>query len=137
LQRSVSILLPVYNAESTLSDTVTDVLEVASDLSNCFELVIIDDGSADATSEVIDDLIHSYPQIRAVRHGEHLGPEAAIRTGLKHSTAEVILLRDTAHRQAKPGYQMFRRRVLERIHGSGRPGRPNYLARLKQPARSE
>ena len=131
LQRSLSILLSVYNAESTLSNTVADVLDTAADLSERFELVIIDDGSVDATSEVVDELIYSYPQIKAVRHGKHLGQEAAIRTGLEHSSGEIVLLHDAAHSKAKPRYQLFRRRVLERIHGSSRPTRPNFMERMK------
>ena len=56
--------------------------------------LIIDDGSTDATSEVAHELTHHYPQVRVVRHGTSLGREAAIRTGLKRSQGEVVVMRD-------------------------------------------
>ena len=49
VNRSLTVLLPVRDAQSTLAATVTQVLEMASDLSERFELLIIDDGSSDAT----------------------------------------------------------------------------------------
>ncbi len=94
MERSLTVLLPVHNAESTLARTVHEVLEVVSELTSRIELVIVDDGSKDATSEVADDLIRHYPQVRTARHGERLGRDAAIRTGLKQSQGEIILLRE-------------------------------------------
>jgi glycosyltransferase involved in cell wall biosynthesis len=94
VDRSLTVLLPVRNAQSTLAANVQEILEVVSDLTRRFELVIIDDGSTDATIEVADELIHSYPQVRTLRHGTAQGHEAAIGTGLRHSTGEVVVLRD-------------------------------------------
>lgn len=94
MERSLSVLLPVRNAQSTLAAMVFEVLEVAADLTSRFELVIIDDGSTDATSEIATDLRRRYPQILAIRHGEPQGKEAAIRAGLQCSSGDVVLLRD-------------------------------------------
>jgi glycosyltransferase involved in cell wall biosynthesis len=94
VERSLTVLLPVHNAQSTLSDTVVEILEVVSDLTDRFELVIVDDGSVDATSEVAQELTCRYPQVRAVRHGQCLGCEAAVRTGLQRSSGEIVFVRD-------------------------------------------
>ena len=64
------------------------------DLTRQFELIIIDDGSTDATIEVADELANQYPQIRVARHALPQGRLAALRTGLQKSTGEVILLHD-------------------------------------------
>ena len=63
---SLSVLLPVKNAQATLAATVQEILDVAADLSEQFELLIIDDGSSDATSEIATELTQNYPQVRAV-----------------------------------------------------------------------
>jgi glycosyltransferase involved in cell wall biosynthesis len=84
----------VRNAQSTLAANVQEILDVVSELTRRFELVIIDDGSTDATSEVADELIRLYPQVRTLRHGTAQGCDAAISTGLRHSTGEIIVLRD-------------------------------------------
>jgi glycosyltransferase involved in cell wall biosynthesis len=84
----------VRNAQSTLAANVQEILDVVSELTRRFELVIIDDGSTDATSEVADELIRFYPQVRTLRHGTAQGRDSAISTGLRHSTGEIIVLRD-------------------------------------------
>jgi len=84
--------LPVHNAQSTIADRVRDLLEVLPELTDCFELVVIDDGSTDATIEVADELAQQYPQLGVVRHGRWLGRVAAIRTGLKRIRGEIILI---------------------------------------------
>jgi hypothetical protein len=57
-------------------------------------VVIVDDGSTDATSEVARELALNYPQVRVVYRGNPEGREAAIRTGLEQSQGEVVLVRD-------------------------------------------
>jgi len=90
----LSVLLPVRDVQSTLAATVLEILEILPELTSRFELIVIDDGSKDATLEVADDLAEHYPQVRAVHHTEPRGHSAAIQTGLRHSSGEVIFLRD-------------------------------------------
>ncbi len=100
MQHSLTILLPVKNAQSTLAATVQEILDVVSELSERIELLIIDDGSIDATSEVASELTRHYPQVRAICHGRSLGREEAIRTGLHESTGEVVLIEE--EKRGKP-----------------------------------
>jgi hypothetical protein len=131
VQRSLSVVLPVKNAQATLDQAVHDILEVVADSSEQFELLIIDDGSTDATSEVAHELRRHYPQIRVVRHGVARGREAAIRTGVERSRGEVVMLRDNAC-----GFSLLERPQTMPVAAS-RPGRPNYLSRLKNFALDE
>ncbi|MCC6126029.1 MAG: glycosyltransferase [Pirellulales bacterium] len=94
MPNSLSVLLPVKNAQATLAATVQEILDVAADLSDKFELLIIDDGSSDATSEIATELTRNYPQVRIVRQGRSIGRQEAIRSGLKQTRGDVVLLHE-------------------------------------------
>ena len=128
---TLSVLLPVKDAQATLTTLVHDYLDLATDLGGQFELLIIDDGSTDATSEMAHELTHDYPQIRVVRHGMSLGREAAIRTGLEWSRGEKVVVAgregEFSRLETPPPAQ----------HTTSRPARPNYLSRLRDFVLSE
>jgi len=94
LDRSLTVLLPVHNAQSTLSQTVQELLDVLPEVSRRFDVVIIDDGSTDATSEVAAELACHYPQVQVAYRGTAMGHEAAIHAGLELSQGEVVVVRD-------------------------------------------
>jgi dolichol-phosphate mannosyltransferase len=124
-------LLPVKDAQATLSSSVHAILDLATDTVDRFEVLIIDDGSSDATSEIAHELTRHYPQVRLLRHGSALGMEAAIRTGLNRSQGEVVVMED-----GRGGFRVLDRRPL-RSHTASRPARPNYLGRIKNFVLSE
>ena len=94
VEHSLSVLLPVLNGQRTLAATAGEILEVLPELTPRFELLVIDDGSTDATVEIADELARQYPQVTVLRHGKTRGNAAALRTGLKQSRGEIIFLRD-------------------------------------------
>ena len=94
MERSLTALLPVENAQSSLTETVSRILEVLPELTKTFELLIIDDGSTDATIEVADELVVRYPQVRVVRHGDRQGRAAALRSGVEQSEGDVLFVAD-------------------------------------------
>ncbi len=63
MNQSLSVLLPVHNAQATLESDVATILDVLPELSRDFDVVIIDDASTDATWEIAEDLACRYPQI--------------------------------------------------------------------------
>jgi glycosyltransferase involved in cell wall biosynthesis len=106
LERPLTVLLPVQNVQATLAATVPDMLEVLAELTQRLELVIIDDGSTDATCEIAQELTFCYPQVRFLSHGSPLGGEAAVQKGLQRSTGDVILVR---HDNARAEVEEIRR----------------------------
>ena len=67
-QQTLSVVLTVHNAEKTLADQVSKTLDILTDLSARFELLIVDDGSTDQTEEVAHELARHFPQLRVARH---------------------------------------------------------------------
>jgi Glycosyltransferases involved in cell wall biogenesis len=93
---SLSIVVPVRNAETTLAPQIAKLLDVLPDLTGQFEVVVVDDGSTDHTVELVRDLASQYPQLRLIRHRETRGIEAAIRTGLQWAHGRTIFVQEDA-----------------------------------------
>ena len=93
---SLSVVLPVHNAESSLTHNVHELLEVLPDIATRFEILIVDDGSTDHTEEIAHDLSRCYPQVRVVRHAQRRGAAAAMQTGMTRSMGDVVFVHDEA-----------------------------------------
>ncbi|MCH8923792.1 MAG: glycosyltransferase, partial [Planctomycetes bacterium] len=81
-------------AQQSLARNVSVVLDVLPDLTDRFEVLIVDDGSTDGTDEVAEDLARKYPQVNVVRHAEQRGLAESITTALERSEGEIVFVPD-------------------------------------------
>ena len=89
----LSIIIPVFNEQKTLPVVIQKVK--AEKLSGVVkDIIIVDDGSTDKTSEYIRKIIKKEKRIRAFFHGRNKGKGAAISTALKASQGDYILIQD-------------------------------------------
>ncbi len=91
---SISLFFPAWNEEDYLERAATRALAVLSKLTSDFEILIINDGSTDRTQEIAEGLASRHRQIRVIEHRENQKLGGAIRTGLSHSTKEVVIYSD-------------------------------------------
>ena len=70
MDRSLSYILPVKNAQGDLSRQVERLLDMLSELTPWFELLIVDEGSHDDTADVAHDLAQRYPQVNTAYGSE-------------------------------------------------------------------
>lgn len=84
IRRSISILVPAYNEAGNLDGAVRDVVTAAGDLDE-YEVLIVNDGSSDATAGVADGLARELPGVRAIHHERNRGFAATYATGLAHA----------------------------------------------------
>jgi len=88
----LSILIPVYNEEKTIERLLKKVNEI-SILDVEKEIIVIDDGSTDRTSKLIEKL-HKEGKIILIKHDRNQGKGAAIRSGLNHATGDYTIIQD-------------------------------------------
>jgi len=86
----LSVVIPAYNEEATLSAVVRKVLAVPGLL----EVIVVDDCSTDATARIARQLDEAYEQVRAVFHERNVGKTAALRTGFALTRGDVVIVQD-------------------------------------------
>lgn len=87
----LSVIIPVYNEEKTVSNIVDRVLQIDWPL----EIVIVDDCSTDGTTEVLAGLAKKHGDtLRVLRHERNQGKGAGIRSGLALATGELLIIQD-------------------------------------------
>jgi glycosyltransferase involved in cell wall biosynthesis len=90
----LSIFFPAYNDAGTIASLVILAVQVAGRLTPDFEVIVVNDGSADATKEILDELARTYPNVRIVHHPRNLGYGAALRTGFSTATKDLVAYTD-------------------------------------------
>lgn len=97
-----------------LVERVDTLLEIVPDLTSCFDLMIVDDGSTDHTVELAHELARRYPQVRVLHHPLEHGPSVAVEMGLRQSTGQIVIVQDD-HLPISPSRlrRLFRTRLDE------------------------
>jgi glycosyltransferase involved in cell wall biosynthesis len=85
----ISVVMPAYNAESTIESAIDSLLEQTFDN---FELIVVDDCSTDKTSEIIASYGDS--RIFSIRNSQNLGLAASLNVGIKAAKAELVARQD-------------------------------------------
>jgi glycosyltransferase involved in cell wall biosynthesis len=86
----LSVVMPVYNEQGTVSEAVARVLAVPLQI----ELICVDDGSTDGTREILTELQTSHPQIQVLLQAKNMGKGAALRRGIQNCTGDFIIIQD-------------------------------------------
>jgi glycosyltransferase involved in cell wall biosynthesis len=90
----LSVFFPAYNDSGTIASMVIRAVQAASELTPDYEVIVVNDGSQDATPEIIDELARTYPRVRAVHHPRNRGYGGALQTGFRSATKDLIFYTD-------------------------------------------
>lgn len=85
----LSVIIPVYNEVKTLEEIIKRVENVNIDK----EIIAVDDGSTDGSLEILNNM-ENEGRIKFIKHNKNFGKGAAIKTGLKEATGDVIIIQD-------------------------------------------
>ena len=90
----LSVFFPAYNDSGTIASMVIRSVQAASELTPDYEVIIVDDGSADATADIAYELARTYPHVRVVHHPNNRGYGGALQTGFRAATKELVFYTD-------------------------------------------
>lgn len=103
----LSVIIPVYNEKATIKK----ILQVVNDVDIDKEMIVVDDGSNDGTTELLDTL--SMDGMKKCFHRENRGKGAAIRTGLEKVTGDIVIIQDGDLEYNPQEYHRLIRPILE------------------------
>lgn len=88
----VSVIAPLYNQSEIVEAFVCEIIQVLRECYAYYELVLVNDGSEDDTSEKVDLLLRKYECIRLINLSRHFGTEVAISSGLDSVIGDFIVV---------------------------------------------
>ena len=91
-----SVLIPCYNEQGAIRSTIEAVVAAceAALPAGSFEVLVIDDGSSDASAAVIEAAVEADPRVHLIRHRKNKGYGAALKTGLRAARGAWVAITD-------------------------------------------
>ena len=90
----LSIVIPAFNEEARLGPTLEAYLAYCSQMARRVEVIVVDDGSLDKTSVVVNSFAARHPEVRLIRLAENQGKGQAVRSGVVNAQGKRILFAD-------------------------------------------
>lgn len=91
---SLSFVVPVYNEEKNIGSFIVNSLKILPQFSNIFEIIVVDDGSADNSFEFANSFVNKKGLVKVIKHHKNLGSGAAIWTGFLTAKYQYIFYTD-------------------------------------------
>lgn len=94
LAPEVSIVVPAYNEEARLPDTLARIHSYLGRVHWSAEVLVVDDGSSDGTAACVQGLSRCYPRLRLLRNGHNRGKGYSVKHGVLQSRGQFVLFTD-------------------------------------------
>lgn len=92
---TLSVIFPAFNEEANIRHTVEAARLVLPKLAQTWEIILVNDGSRDATTPICDELAEQYPEVRAIHHTDNRGYGAALKSGILAARHDFIFFTDS------------------------------------------
>ena len=90
-KETLSIVVPVYDEEQNLGPLTGKLLDTLQDIGREFEIIFINDGSTDGSTDILDELAAGDVRIRVVHFKRNFGQTSAMMAGLNHASGDIII----------------------------------------------
>jgi len=90
----LSFVIPLYNEEESIEKLVSKIIETGDRFDFNYEVIFVDDGSIDATWQIIEKEKNTFPQLKGIKLRRNYGQTNAMVAGFEHATGEIIVTMD-------------------------------------------
>ncbi|HEV7499821.1 MAG TPA: glycosyltransferase family 2 protein [Vicinamibacteria bacterium] len=91
---SLSIFFPAYNDAGTIASLALIAHMTARQITDDYEVIVVDDGSPDHTGELLDEMARNFSWLKVIHHGTNRGYGGALRTGFETASKELVFYTD-------------------------------------------
>jgi len=91
---SLTVFFPCYNEAQNVESMTQNVVDVLEGVGREYEVIIVNDGSADNTAEVVDRIAGEFQNVRVIHHEQNQGYGAALQSGFRGATKELVFYTD-------------------------------------------
>jgi glycosyltransferase involved in cell wall biosynthesis len=91
----LSVIFPAFNEEENIRCTVETMIHVLPKVATRWEIIVVDDGSSDATAAICQKLKAEYPEVQVICHGQNRGYGAALKSGIMAANYDLIFFSDS------------------------------------------
>ena len=94
MRKSLTVFFPAYNEAGNIERLTLDTIAVLRDMTDEYEVIIVNDGSTDDTGRIAEGLAANHPEVKAIHHPTNKGYGAALRSGFKSATKDLVFYTD-------------------------------------------
>ncbi|MBW2159179.1 MAG: glycosyltransferase family 2 protein [Deltaproteobacteria bacterium] len=91
---ALSLIIPVYNEEAIIEELDRRLKGFLSEMDERWEVVFVDDGSQDRTSEMLNEIAAAEPRYKVISFSRNFGHQAAITAGMDHAEGDAVVIMD-------------------------------------------
>jgi glycosyltransferase involved in cell wall biosynthesis len=91
---AISIVVPVYNERESLEHLAEEIYTSLKEAILSYEVIVVDDGSTDGSTEILAKLVQKYPGFRVITFRRNFGKSAALAAGFAHASGKILVTID-------------------------------------------
>jgi glycosyltransferase involved in cell wall biosynthesis len=92
--QGLSVVIPIFNEEKNITPLYRELKTVLEGMRAKYEVIFVDDGSADGSNEVLQGLAQNDKRVKVIQFRKNFGQTAAIAAGVEHAQGEIIVTMD-------------------------------------------